>query len=252
MILTVDLGNTSLKLGVFNHSEQVAFACLDEVSDDYRTLIISFLYKSALREDDIEKAIFSCVVPSLYEKMYKALQSIVKDNIIDINPDKDYGIKLDVPNPKEVGDDIIVMSAYAHHLYKKELIIVSIGTCTVLNHVTANGEFKHCIIAPGFHKMGESLWKSAAQLPEFELQKKNTFLANNTIDAMNVGLYNGYIGMLAFLIAGLKRDIGKDCYVIGCGGLGKMVIPYTTYLDEYDPDFVTKGLAYICENFENE
>lgn len=250
MLLTIDLGNTSLKLGVFHNNENIAFQCFDEYSDDYRSVILSFLFKSNLREDDIDCAIFSCVVPSIYDKMYQTLQSFVGNNIFDINPNKDYGIKIDVPNPNEVGDDLIVMSSYAYHLHPQELIIVSIGTCTVLSHVTEQGEFKHCIIAPGFTKVSETLWKNAAQLPEFELSKKNTFLANTTIDAMNVGIYNGYIGMLAFLIAGLKRDIGKDCYVVACGGLGKKVAPYVNCFDEYDPDLVTKGLNYIFQNYE--
>ena len=251
MFLTVDLGNTSIKLGVFEKEKQIAFACFDGLYDNYRSLILSFIFKANIREDDIQKAILSCVVPSVYDTVYDALETIVgENNIVDINPRRNYGIKLDMPNPNEVGDDLIVMCSYAYNLHHKELIIVSMGTCTVLCHVTKEGAFQHCIIAPGFNKMSETLWKNAAQLPEFELQHKNTFLANNTIDAMNVGIYNGYIGMLAFLIAGMKREIGEDVYIIGCGGLGKMVAPYIRDFNEYDPDYVTKGLNYICQRYQ--
>ncbi len=250
MLLTVDLGNTSVKLGVFDGDRQVSFGCFDGFYDSYRSLILSFIFKANLREDDIDKAILSCVVPSVYDKIYDALESIVGNNIVDINPKKNYGIVLDMPNPNEVGDDLIVMCSYAYNLHHRELLLVSMGTCTVLCHVTKEGAFKHCIIAPGFSKMSETLWKNAAQLPEFELQHKSTFLANNTIDAMNIGIYNGYIGMVAFLIAGIKREIGTDMYTIGCGGLGKMVAPYIKDFNEYDPDFVTKGLNYICQRYQ--
>lgn len=250
MLLTVDLGNTSIKLGIFDNNKQVAFACFDGVYDNYRSLILSFIYKSNLREDEIEASILSCVVPSVYDVVYDALESIVGKNIIDIDPNKDYGIKLDVPNPNEVGDDIIVMCAYAYNLYHRELLVVSMGTCSVICHITKDGEFKHCIIAPGFTKMSETLWKNAAQLPEFQLTYKDTYLANNTIDAMNIGIYNGYLGMMSSLIKGIKKEIGEEePYVIGCGGLGKMAVPYMTDLDEYDPDFVTRGLNYIYERY---
>jgi len=253
VLLTVDLGNTSLKLGIFDENKQVAFACFDHALDNYRSLILSFIFKASIREDDITKAILSCVVPASYDGIVLALESIVgSENIIDINPDKNYGINLAVPNPKEVGDDIIVMCSYAYHLHPQEQIVVSIGTCSVLCHISAEGNFLHCIIAPGFNKMAETLWKNAAQLPQFELSKKNTFLANNTIDAMNIGIYNGYIGMLAFLVAGMKKDIGKECYVMGCGGLGKMVAPYINFFNDYDPDFVTKGLNFIYQEYEHE
>lgn len=250
MLLTVDLGNTSVKLGVFENDKQIAFSCFDGIYDNYRSLILSFIFKANLREDSIHAAILSCVVPKVYDDVYDAIVSIVGEkNIIDINPNKDYGIKLDVPNPQEVGDDIIVMCAYAYNLYHREMLIVSMGTCSVICHVTKDGEFKHCIIAPGFTKMSETLWKNASLLPEFELKHVNTFLADNTVDAMNIGIYHGYIGMMNSLIDGVKKEINEEPYIIGCGGLGKMAVPYLTSLDMYDPDFVTKGLNFIYERY---
>ena len=253
MLLTIDLGNTSTKLGLFNGDQQISFLCADGISDNYRSLIMSFIYKANLREDDIDKAILSCVVPSSYDNIYDALASIVgESNIVDINPSKFYGIKLAMPSPQDTGDDLIVMCSYAYNLHHRELLVVSMGTATVLCHVTKEGEFKHCIIAPGFSKIAETLWKNAAQLPEFELKPTNTFLADNTIDAMNVGIYQGYIGMLKSLIMGIENEVGERLYTIGCGGLGKNVAPYIDLFDEYDPDYVTKGLNYICQRYEND
>lgn len=250
MLLTVDLGNTSIKIGIFEDSEQKAFACFDGTYDDYRSLLLTFIFKAGFREDQITNAIYSCVVPKLYDIVYDAITSIVGiDNIIDINPKKDYGIKLAVANPEEVGDDLIVMCSYAYNQFRRELLIVSMGTCSVICHVNEEGEFKHCIIAPGFSKMSETLWNNAAQLPKFELNKSETYLADNTIDAMNIGTFNGYIGMMSSLIKGIKNEINKDMLIIGCGGLGKMAAPYLYELDLYDPDFVTKGLNFIYEKF---
>ncbi len=250
MLLTVDLGNTSIKLGIFDNGRQISFSCFDGVYSNYRSLIMSFIFKANLREDNISNAILSCVVPSVYDDIYDALESIVGvNNIIDINPNKDYGIKLAMPNPQEVGDDLIVMCAYAYSLYHRELLVVSMGTCTVICHITKYGEFKHCVIAPGFTKMSETLWKNAAQLPEFQLTHKDTFLVDNTIDAMNVGIYQGYLGMISSLINGVKNELDDEPYIIGCGGLGKMAVPYMKDLNEYDPDFVTKGLNFIYERY---
>ena len=101
MLLTVDLGNTSTKLGLFENDRQIAFTCYDGISDRYRSLILAFLYKANLREDAVDKAILSCVVPRVYDDVYDALESIVgKNNIIDINPSKNYGIRLDMPKAR--------------------------------------------------------------------------------------------------------------------------------------------------------
>ena len=251
MLLTIDLGNTSIKLSIFNNNKMLAFGCFDGIQDNYHNTFLSFIHKNNLRESDINHAILSCVVPSVYENVYTSLKTIVGEkNIIDINPNEKYGITLSLPNPQEVGDDLIVMCSYAYNLYHRELLLVSMGTCTVICHVNKNGEFKHCIIAPGFTKMGETLWKNAAQLPEFQLVDPKTYLANNTIDAMNVGIYNGYIGMVSNLIQGIQNELLIEPYVIGCGGQGIMVADKIKELNEYDPDFVTKGLNYIYEKFK--
>ena len=251
MILTVDLGNTSTKLGLFEGDKLLSFICVDGISDNYRSLFLSFIYKANLREDEIDKAILSCVVPKAYDDAFDGLVSIVgEENVIDINPNKYYGIKLAMPNPQDTGDDLIAMCSYAYNLYHRECLIVSMGTATVICHVNKKGEFKHCIIAPGFGKISETLWKNAAQLPEFTLKHTDSFLADNTIDAMNVGIYNGYIGMLKYLIYGISKEIKEELYIIGCGGLGKLVAPYIGVFNEYDPDFVTKGLNYIAQRYE--
>ena len=253
MFLTVDLGNTSIKFGLFKDDVLIAFSCLDNIKENFKSLMLNFIFKAGVRQDQIDKAIFSCVVPKLYDIVYDDIVSIVgKNNIIDINPSTNYGIKLDVAHPEEVGDDLIVMCAYAYNLYHRELLVVSMGTCSVICHVTAQGAFKHCIIAPGFTKISETLWKNAAQLPQFNLQNINSYLADNTIDAMNVGIFNGYVGMMNSLIYGIKKELNTDLYVIGCGGQGKTVAPYIKFLNEYEPDFVTRGLNYIASRYYNE
>ena len=45
MLLTVDLGNTSLKLGLFEKDEQLSFLCIDGICDNYRSAFLSFIYK---------------------------------------------------------------------------------------------------------------------------------------------------------------------------------------------------------------
>ena len=100
MLLTIDLGNTSTKLGLFKDNKQISFICVDNPIENYRSTILSFIFKANLRVDEIDKAILSCVVPHVYNEVFDALASIVSEpNIIDINPDKNYGIKLVMPKP---------------------------------------------------------------------------------------------------------------------------------------------------------
>ena len=253
MLLTVDLGNTSIKLGLFDEGEEIFFGIYPSEQNDYRALVLSMLFKKGLREEVITDAIISSVVPHLYKRVLEAVRSFVKqEHIIDINPFDDYGIRFDTPNNQDIGDDLVVMSAYAYHLFHRELIVVSLGTASVINHISEDGVFRHCIIAPGFHKLADTLWGNAALLPKFDPEMKDSFLANTTEGAMNVGIYKGYVGMLEYLINGMKDELGIDPYIVACGGLGKEVEPFTDIFDYYEADFVTKGLAYIYERNYND
>ena len=79
MLLTIDLGNTSIKLGLFDNNEELCFSVYDKLQDDYRSLILAFLFRNSKRESDLECVIFSCVVPNLYDKVYTALKSLVEE-----------------------------------------------------------------------------------------------------------------------------------------------------------------------------
>ncbi|MBR2577487.1 MAG: type III pantothenate kinase, partial [Erysipelotrichaceae bacterium] len=153
------------------------------------------------------------------------------------------------PNVDEMGSDLLVMCAYAYHIFLDELLVISIGTATVVSHVTKDGVFKHCVIAPGIGKLAETLWGNAAKLPEFEINRTRSFLANTTIDAMNVGVYQGFVGMLRYILVGLRSELGTRPKVIACGGFGKLVIEDVREVEYYEPDMVTVGLNYIYNRY---
>lgn len=245
MLLTIDVGNTSIKLAVWERSNQLSFHMLDSKLIDFRSFILAFLYKANIRENQIDDTIIASVVPGLTNQIVNAIKEITGKSPIIVDSSHHYGIEIDESVKEEVGADILVVCAYTYQLLKKEAIIVSLGTATVLAHVTDDGKFKHCIIAPGFKTLAGSIFSNAALLPEFEAQKRNSFLATNTIDAMNVGVFDGFIGMIKYLIAGLKVELKTKPVVIGCGGAGKEVAPYILELASYNPDLVSAGLNYI-------
>ena len=249
MLLTIDLGNTSAKFAIFDNDTQKCFLHINSKQDEYVSLIKNFLYRNNLNEDLIDDVIVSSVVPSRSSLIEEAVETIFDKEAIFINPLDYYGIEIDTPNKEEVGSDLLVMCAYGYHLYEDELLIISMGTATVISHVTKDGVFKHCIISPGFGKIAETLWGNAAKLPEFEIKPTTSFLANNTVDAMNVGIYQGYIGSLKYLLLGLKAELQINPRIIGCGGFGKEVVNDIQEIEYFEADMVTSGLNYIYNRY---
>lgn len=250
MLLTIDLGNTSLKLAIFNGNERIAYSLFSAKQDDYGAIIKNFLYRNNFSESIIDDTIVSSVVPSSTSKLINGLQRIFEKNPIIYDVNNPLGISVDTPNPKEVGSDLLIMCAYGHNKYPDDdLFVLSLGTASVISHVTKEGVFKHCIIAPGFGKLAQTLYGNAAKLPEFDLVKTHSFLANTTIDAMNVGIYQGYIGSLRYLMAGLKGELQIKPRIIACGGYGKEIVNDIKEIEYYEPDLVLTGLNYIYRKY---
>lgn len=250
MLLAIDLGNTSLKVTIFKEDEIVASNIYDSAQEDYGALIKNFLYRNNLSENSIEDTIVSSVVPDSLSRLHASLLAIFNKEPIIVDINTETGISVDTPNPSEVGSDLIVLSSYAHHLYPNDdVFIVSLGTASVIAHVSKKGTFKHCIIAPGYGKLAQTLWGNAAKLPQMDQSKIHTFIANTTIDAMNVGIYQGYIGSLRYLIAGLKGELKIEPKIIACGGHGKEVVNDIKEIEYYEPDMVITGLNYIYRKY---
>lgn len=249
MLLTLDVGNTNIKLALFEDDKRIAFDMLDSKPIDFKSFILSFLYKSNIRETQIDDTILSSVVPSLTGSIISALEEITKKEPIVIDNEHHYGINIDDAITDPVGSDLLVMCAYAYQTYKQELLVVSLGTATVIAHVSQDGKFANCLIAPGFGTMASAMFSHAAQLPEFSPTKGKSFLATNTVDAMSIGVYDGYIGMVRYLINGIKAQLKTSPIIVGCGGAGKDAAPYITELQSYDPDMVTTGLNFIYRKY---
>ena len=249
MLLTVDIGNTNIKLAVFDNNERITFDMLDSTLIDFRSFILSFLYKANIRETQIDDSILSSVVPSLTEPVVQALKEITNKEPFIIDNKNHYGIEISEKITDEVGSDLLVAGAYSYQMYNKELILVSLGTATVFAHISIDGKFSSCIIAPGFESYVKSLYEKAEKLPEFTPEKNNTFLSTSTVSAMNVGAYDGFIGMVKYLLIGMKTELGSTPMIVGCGGVGKNVAPYITDLDTYNADLVTEGLNFIYNRY---
>lgn len=249
MLFTIDLGNSSLKFGIFEEDKLIYFSEIPTEQDNYHSTIISFLYRNNLNEKNIDDIIISCVVPSVGEIIKDTIRKIFNKEPIEITSTRNYGVEFKVPEGDVIGEDLVVMSTYAFEKFKKEMIVISMGSATVLSHITEDGQCGDWIIAPGFRRMAEALYSEAAQLPEFNPIKKDTYIAHNTIDAMNIGVYDGYIGTIKYLIQGMKNEIGKEVFVVGCGGYGKLLAPHIEEIEYFEADFVTQGLNYIYNRY---
>ena len=144
-----------------------------------------------------------------------------------------------------MGTDRIVDAVAAIELYGTPAIIVDMGTATVFDGVTRDGEYLGGAIAPGVSLAAESLFLNTSQLRRVELQAPKTAIGQNTTAALQSGLVLGYVGLVTYMVEQFKNELGRDAKVIGTGGLISVVAKETKVFDEINPDLTLVGLRLI-------
>ena len=230
MFLTVDIGNTNIKIAVFEKEKQICFKRFETRQANYR-----YYFEELFKEHNlyglVKDAIISCVVPELKDVSLKIINEFIDGDCIIVDHNLDCGISIDTDYPEGVGSDLIVMS---------------FGTANVMCYIDNDACFKYCIIAPGLLMQVQALFSNAAKLPPFKLEKQDSCLTNQTIAAMNIGVIDGSIGACKHLVDKMKSELGiNEVRIIASGGLGKVLIDDLSFVDDYIPDLVTEGLKYI-------
>ena len=252
MILALDVGNTNITCGVFDGDRiKASFRIttkMPRTSDEYGMLLSTLLERNQVGMDDIHDAIICSVVPNIMHSLTSGLIKYFDVKPIIVGPGIKTGINLGRFNPREVGADRIVDLVAGYEIYGGPALVIDYGTATTYDVVTENGIFLAGVIAPGIRTSANVLYRDAARLPEIEILKPKTILANSTIDSMQAGLYYGVVGETKYMVQKMKEETGFDnMKVIATGGLGNMIAQTVDEIDYYDPTLTLKGLQIIYE-----
>ena len=104
------------------------------------------------------------------------------------------------------------------------------------------------IIAPGIRISAKALWEGTAKLPEVEIKKPRSILAQETISSMQAGLIYGQIGQTEYIVSQVKKASGYDnLKVVATGGLGRLISEETESIQFYNSTLTLDGLRMIYE-----
>lgn len=253
MLLTIDVGNTNITVGVFDKDKLVTSfrmtTKMPRTSDEYAMALISILEKNSISESQISDVIISSVVPNIMHSLGSAIIKYFHLKPIVVEAGIKTGIKIVTENPKQIGADRIVDAAGAYELYGGPVIVIDFGTATTYDLVGAGGEFLAGITAPGIRISAKALWEDAAKLPEIEIKKPDHILAKETITSMQAGLVYGQIGQTEYIIRKMKEEakMSEPIKVVATGGLGRIIAAETDMIDVYDPNLTLQGMRFIYE-----
>lgn len=252
MILTVDIGNTNINLGIFNKSALVCTARLSterqRTADQYAVEIMNTLMIHNISKNCLDGAIVCSVVPELNTTVKDAVFEVASVAPVMITSDLNTGLKIIDNKSDFLGADLAAVSVGAIQKYELPCIIVDLGTATKMILLDENGMFMGCSIAPGVKTSLEALAHSASLLPTVELKAPCTSIGTNTLDSMKAGTIFGTAAMIDGLADRMEAEFGHRIKsVIGTGGLGEEIVKCCKRDIVYDKNLILYGMRKIYE-----
>lgn len=261
MLLTVDIGNTNIVLGLFSdhrggtspdatllHDWRMrtdARMTADEIALTFRGLLGEYSGK-------VTGVAALSTVPAvlrelrvMVDRYWPQLPRVI------VEPGVRTGVPLLCDNPREVGADRIVNTLAAYTLYGGPAIVVDFGTSTNFDAVSARGQFLGGALAPGIEISIDALATRAAQLVKVQLVRPRSVIGKNTVEALQSGLLFGFAGQVDGLVRRIATELApgaeSEVVVIATGGLAPLLIAESQTITHHAPHLTLRGLRMVYE-----
>lgn len=252
MVLTVDIGNSSTSVGLYNDSGKHVFLSSIETrankSRDHCAMDLLNIFQ--LYQADIAAvhgAILSCVVPPLTAGMSEAIAFLTGKRPLVVGPGIKTGLNIRSDLHNQLGSDIVASSVAAIAKYQSPVIVIDLGTATTFS-LLRGGVYEGCAILPGVRLGLNALSEHTAELPHIAIEPPESPLGRNTIDAMRAGVVYGNAGMIDRMVDRFEQACGEPVStVVATGGNAPMILPYCQRSIIHDPTLLLDGLYLLYQ-----
>lgn len=250
MLLVIDVGNTNTGFAVRGETDWIArwrsLTDSTRTADDYAVWLGTLMRMEGLELSHIKACIVSSVVPqakfnfrNLSRRYFDAEPVFVGD------PETKIGVPIRIRRPEQVGADRLVTAIGAHQLYQGPKLVIDSGTATTFDVVGPDGGFEGGIISPGINLSMRALHDAAAQLPRIAIQQPNQVIGQDTVSAMQSGVFWGYVDLIDGLVRRVKAEYGQDLKVIATGGVASLFEGASEMIDHFDQSLMEVGLLEV-------
>lgn len=248
MLLAVDAGNTNIVFALYE-GERLAHSwrCQTNVgrtADEYAAWLYQLFTQAGLKFEAVKAAVIGSVVPDANFNLVKLCRDSFGCEPMMVSA-VNAGIRVSLPNPEQAGADRLLNAVAAIRDYGAPVIVVDFGTATTFDVVNGRGEYCGGAIAPGPNLSAEALYQAAAKLPRVEIKKPSRVIGNETVTAMQSGLYWGYVGLIEKLLEKTIAELGEQPRIVATGGLGGLFAGDIPAIEKVDADLTLRGLLYV-------
>lgn len=249
MLLTIDVGNTNITLGLFDGDELGPRWRLatdhDRMPDEFGLQFLGLLEHAARTPEELSGICLASVVPPLTGRIVEACEGYLKRTPLVVDAGVRTGVRVRYEDPRAVGADRIADAAAVQRIYGLPACVVDFGTATTFDGISKDGDYLGGAIAPGIGIAADALFMRTAKLPRVDLQRPPAAIGRNTVHAMQSGLLYGYVGLVEGMVQRFRAELGADMKVIGTGGLAAVIANETEVIKIIAPWLTLDGLRII-------
>ena len=249
MILTVDVGNANIVIGVVKN-EKILFDAklrtdITKTSDEYCIDLKMLMEVYKIQPEQIQGAIIASVVPQVLNSMQSAVRKLTGKMPLVVGPGLKTGLNIQIENPTQTGADLVASAVAALQEHEAPLIIVDMSSTTTMTVLDKNGTLIGGSIGPGVKMSLDALTDRTALLPGLQLDQPKKVIGRNTTDCMRSGVMLGAACMVDGMVERMEQELGYRATVIATGSIARFIVPMCRREIIYDKDLLVKGLAAL-------
>jgi len=238
MNLIIDVGNTLVKLAVFdNNVLEFKKSC---VKADFLLILNEVSKAYPLINDVIVSSVGNFSEGELIElkNRYKVFVLTHKDPI---------PFKNNYSSPETLGvDRIALISAAADQFSNKNVLVIDAGSCITYDFINSENEYLGGAISPGIKMRYKSLNSFTEKLPLLEPKNTNKYIGDSTESSIHIGVTQGVVNEIEGFIS-LYKENYKELTIILTGGDTNYLLDSLKNDIFATSNFLLEGLNYILE-----
>lgn len=242
MNLIVDVGNTFVKIAVFQEDKLLEKAVVDVLALENN---FQFFFK---KYPKIDKSIIASV-GTLPKEALVDLKKRCEVVILDASLKFPFQNRYATPSTLGV-DRMALVAASVKHYPNSNVLIVDAGSCITYDFITNQNDYLGGAISPGIRLRYKSLNDFTANLPLLDTQMPRTIIGNSTSSAIHSGVMYGIIKEIDGVIEEYHNKY-PDLTVILTGGDANLLSKQLKNSIFANSNFLLEGLNFILEHNTN-
>ena len=252
-LITIDIGNSRIKLGRFDESTELV-----PQPSSVLELDASGVLEATIENwlDEFGDKVFYWAIASVNRPACGRICDWIDRKRIgesrQILSFRETGLRIDLPQPAEIGIDRLLAAVAANRLrgHARPIVVADVGTAITVDAISTDGVFLGGAILPGIRMAARALEQQTDLLPDIEmiqLGEAPEVVGKSTTAAIQSGLFWGAVGSIRELVSRYGKSLGSEPQILLTGGAAPPVARLLGDDAMFEPHLVLAGIALAVQ-----